>query len=106
MGDASLEELNADIRPGQSSMYASHSSSDYDDIQYKEDMKRFRILALTSEEFEDPDPKNSSGPADRRKSMSSDCSAATSEYGQNPSGSSSEGSPSHEMKSRTKNSYG
>lgn len=127
-GDATLEELNDGVRPGQSSVYASYSSSDYDDGQYKEDMRRFRKLALTSEEFAASSSSSGGGgggagrgdlpPPHRRSSggrsgaggreyVSSDCSGATSEYGQNPSGSSSEAVPSGEMEAgRTNNSDG
>ncbi|KAL5161144.1 Proline-rich receptor-like protein kinase PERK1 [Glycine soja] len=73
-GDVSLADLNEGIRPGHSTMYSSHESSDYDTAQYKEDMKKFRKMALGTQEY----------------GASSEYSAATSEYGLNPSGSSSE----------------
>ncbi|KAK7272694.1 hypothetical protein RJT34_29466 [Clitoria ternatea] len=73
-GDVSLADLNEGIRPGHSTMYSSHESSDYDTTQYKEDMKKFRKMALGTQEY----------------GASSEYSAATSEYGLNPSGSSSE----------------
>ncbi|KAK7314469.1 hypothetical protein VNO77_32994 [Canavalia gladiata] len=73
-GDVSLADLNEGIRPGHSTMYSSHESSDYDTVQYKEDMKKFRKMALGTQEY----------------GASSEYSAATSEYGLNPSGSSSE----------------
>ncbi|CAA6661012.1 unnamed protein product [Spirodela intermedia] len=128
-GDATLEELNYGVRPGQSSMYGSYSSSEYDDGQYKEDMKRFRMLALTSEEFAASSSSSGGGgaggtgggdlPPPRRRNgggrsraaaqeyVSSDCSGATSEYDQNPSGSSSEAVPLQEIEAgRTRNSDG
>ena len=74
-GDASLENLNDGVAPGHSSVY---DSSDYDTNQYNEDMKKFRRLL------------------DSRDHSTSEYSAPTSEYGQNPSVSSSEGH-THEM---------
>lgn len=73
-GDVSLSDLNEGIRPGHSTVYSSHESSDYDTSQYKEDMKKFRKMALGTQDY----------------GASSEYSAATSEYGLNPSGSSSE----------------
>ncbi|KAL0905858.1 hypothetical protein M5K25_024303 [Dendrobium thyrsiflorum] len=73
-GDASLEDLNEGVKPGHSSVYGSHVSSDYDAMQYNEDMKKFRKMAFASQGYE-----------------SSVYSAPTSEYGQIPSTSSSEG---------------
>ncbi|KAG0491865.1 hypothetical protein HPP92_005263 [Vanilla planifolia] len=49
-GDASLEDLNEGVKPGHSSAFGSYTSSDYDTMQYKEDMKRFRKIALGSQE--------------------------------------------------------
>lgn len=80
-GDVSLSDLNEGIRPGQSSMYSSHGSSDYDTNQYNEDMKRFRKMAMGSTEY----------------GASSEDSNPTSEYGLNPSGSSGEGQTTREM---------
>ncbi|XP_057768141.1 proline-rich receptor-like protein kinase PERK1 [Salvia miltiorrhiza] len=73
-GDVSLSDLNEGIRPGHSTVYSSHGSSDYDTTQYNEDMIKFRKMALGSQEY------GSSGLY----------SNPTSEYGLNPSGSSSE----------------
>ncbi|KAB2609924.1 proline-rich receptor-like protein kinase PERK1 [Pyrus ussuriensis x Pyrus communis] len=72
-GDVSLSDLNEGIQPGQSNVYSSYGSSDYDSSQYKEDMKKFRKMALGSQEY----------------GASSEYSAPTSEYGLYPSGSSS-----------------
>ncbi|KAK9697673.1 hypothetical protein RND81_08G053000 [Saponaria officinalis] len=72
-GEVSLSDLNEGVKPGQSSMYSSHGSSDYDTGQYKEDMKKFRQVALASQDY-----------------GSSEYGATTSEYGLNPSGSSTE----------------
>ncbi|GAA0162285.1 transmembrane signal receptor [Lithospermum erythrorhizon] len=92
-GDASLSDLNEGIRPGQSSMYSSHGSSDYDTVQYNEDMKKFRKIALGTQEYASSE-YSGGGP--------------TSEYGLNPSGSSSEGQTTRdmEMSRRTKDSRG
>ncbi|XP_054810798.1 proline-rich receptor-like protein kinase PERK4 [Prosopis cineraria] len=49
-GDVSLEDLN-DTRAGHSHLLASSSSSDYDSSAYQADMKRFRQIALASQEF-------------------------------------------------------
>ncbi|KAH9613860.1 hypothetical protein KSS87_013091 [Heliosperma pusillum] len=73
-GEVSLSDLNEGMRPGQSSMYSSYGSSDYESGQYKEDMKRFRQVALASQDY-----------------GSSEYGGTTSEYGMYPSGSSSEG---------------
>ncbi|KAL3535748.1 hypothetical protein ACH5RR_004209 [Cinchona calisaya] len=79
-GDVSLSDLNEGIRPGHSTVYSSHGSSDYDTAQYNEDMKKFRKMALQSKEY-----------------GSSEYSGPTSEYGLNPSGSSSEGQTTREL---------
>lgn len=73
-GNMPLEDLNEGIRPGHSTIYGSHDSSDYDTLQYKEDLNKFRKMALEGQE------NNSSG-----------CSGPTSDFGHHPSGSSSEG---------------
>lgn len=76
----SLDDLNEGVMPGHSSMYG--SSTDYDRGQYSEDMRRFRKLALGSQDY-----------------PTSEYSAPTSQYGLNQSASSSEGYPSREMES-------
>lgn len=76
-GEASLSDLNEGVKPGHSSIY---SSSDYDSGQYRDDMKRFRQMALGSQEY-----------------GSSEYGGTTSEYGVNPSGSSSESQRTREM---------
>ncbi|XP_030498949.2 proline-rich receptor-like protein kinase PERK4 [Cannabis sativa] len=50
-GDVSLDDLNEGVRPGYSSIYTSSESSDYDASAYNADMKRFRKMALTSQEY-------------------------------------------------------
>ncbi|KAK9060768.1 hypothetical protein SSX86_021474 [Deinandra increscens subsp. villosa] len=79
-GDVSLSDLNEGIRPGQSSVFGSHGSSDYDTAQYNEDMVKFRKMALGTQEY-----------------ASSEYSRPTSEYGVYPSGSSSEAQDTREM---------
>ncbi|KAL6624709.1 hypothetical protein ACP70R_032030 [Stipagrostis hirtigluma subsp. patula] len=79
-GDVSLEDLNEGVRPGHSRFFGSYSSSDYDSGQYNEDMKKFRKMAFNNNNY-----------------TSSQYSAPTSEYGQIPSASSSEGQQTQEM---------
>ncbi|KAL2479758.1 Proline-rich receptor-like protein kinase PERK1 [Abeliophyllum distichum] len=86
-GDVSLSDLNEGIRPGHSTMYSSHGSSDYDAAQYNEDLKKFRKMALDSKNYTSSDQYSN----------------PTSEYGLYPSGSSSEGQHTREMEmGRTK----
>ena len=75
-GDVSLDDLNEGVRPGHSRFMGSYSSSasDYDTNQYNEDLKKFRKMALGGSGLQ-----SSSGQT------------PTSEYGQNPSVSSSDG---------------
>lgn len=73
-GNISLDNLNEGIIPGHSTVYSSCGSSDYDTSQFNEDMKKFRKLALESQE------QSTSGH-----------SGLTSEYSLHPSGSNSEG---------------
>lgn len=82
-GEASLSDLNEGIRPGHSSVYSSYGSSDYDTAQYNEDLKKFRKMALASQEY------------------GSEYSEPTSEYGLYPSGSSGDGQTTREMEVRT-----
>ncbi|KAH0943411.1 hypothetical protein HID58_003048 [Brassica napus] len=71
-GDASLDDLN-EAKPGQSALFGRGSSSDYDSGSYTADMKKFRKVALDSQEY----------------GASSEY-GNTSEYGLDPSSSSSE----------------
>ncbi|CAH2036478.1 unnamed protein product [Thlaspi arvense] len=72
-GNISLDDLTEGVAPGDSTMYSLDGSSDYSSTQYKEDLKRFKKMALESKTF-----------------GSSECSGlTTSDNGQNPSGSSS-----------------
>ncbi|KAE8735395.1 Proline-rich receptor-like protein kinase PERK1 [Hibiscus syriacus] len=85
-GDASLSDLNEGMKPGQSSVYSSYESSEYDTSQYNEDMKRFRRMAL--------------GTGTEEYAASNEYSEPTSEYGLYPSGSSNEGRTTREMEMR------
>ncbi|CAN1177607.1 Proline-rich receptor-like protein kinase PERK1 [Linum perenne] len=85
-GDVSLADLNEGIKPGHSRVYGSYESSDYDTNQYNEDMKKFRKMALGSQEY-GGGSEYSTGPP-------------TSDYGMYPSGSSSEGQTTREMEMR------
>nr|GME15881.1 proline-rich receptor-like protein kinase PERK1 [Ipomoea batatas] len=80
-GDVSLSDLNEGIAPGHSTTYSSYGSSDYDTVQYNEDMRKFRKMALGSREY------GSTG----------QYSNPTSEFGLNPSSSSSDGQNTGEM---------
>lgn len=85
-GNIALDDLNEGLRPGHSAVYSSYGSADYDNTQYKEDLKKFRKMALDVESQEH---------------NSSDYSGPTSDFGHQPSGSSSEGQrTSQEMWSR------
>lgn len=82
-GDVSLEALNEGVKPGQSTFFNSSGSSDYDNSSYSADMRKFRQMALGSTEF-----------------GSTGYSGLTSEYGLNPSSSSSDTDLSREIASR------
>lgn len=79
-GDASLDDLNEGVKPGHSSAYGSYASSDYDAMQYSEDMRKFRKMAFLSESY-----------------GSSGSSAPTTVPSQIPSSSSSEGRQTRAM---------
>ncbi|WVZ25070.1 hypothetical protein V8G54_003614 [Vigna mungo] len=49
-GNISLEDLNEGSAPGHSRVFGSFEGSSYDSVQYSEDMKNFRKLALESQE--------------------------------------------------------
>ncbi|GAB2225278.1 hypothetical protein Droror1_Dr00006069 [Drosera rotundifolia] len=78
-GHVSLSDLNEGIRPLQSTMHSSFGSSDYDTNQYNEELQKFRKTAFAS----------------REHGSSEYGGGTTSEYGLNPSGSSSEAQTSH-----------
>ncbi|RWV83878.1 hypothetical protein GW17_00054454 [Ensete ventricosum] len=65
------QDLNEGVKPGQSTVF--NSSSDYDSASYSSNMRRFRKLALESDDY------------------SNEFSGAASDYGLNPSESGSSG---------------
>ncbi|KAD6794595.1 hypothetical protein R6Q59_021433 [Mikania micrantha] len=71
-GNLPLEELDEGIKPGHK-LNGSHESSDFDKAQYREQLRKFQKMAFESQ------------------NNSSVWSAPTSNFGQQPSGSSSEG---------------
>ncbi|KAF8406423.1 hypothetical protein HHK36_008510 [Tetracentron sinense] len=71
-GEVSLEVLNDGVKPGQSSVFTSSGSLEYNAGSYNTDMKKFRKMAMPSQEYGSSDYD------------------ATSEYGLNPSSSSDE----------------
>ncbi|XP_054778688.1 proline-rich receptor-like protein kinase PERK7 [Prosopis cineraria] len=79
-GDVSLDDLSEGVKPGQSSIFT-NSSMEYDASTYSADMKKFRKLALDS-------------------GYASSEFGQTSEYGLNPSSSSSEEHSSEYGKSK------
>lgn len=68
-GNISLDDLNEGVTPGHSTVF-----TDYNTGQYKEDLRKFQKLALESQE-----------------QGSSECSGPSSDFGQHPSASGSEG---------------
>ncbi|WCJ40754.1 Protein kinase superfamily protein [Euphorbia peplus] len=73
-GSIPLDDLNEGLTPGHSTVFSSYGSIDYNSMQYKEDLKKFRKIALESQEH-----------------GSSEFSGVTSDYGMQPSSSSTEG---------------
>ncbi|KAK9923354.1 hypothetical protein M0R45_031778 [Rubus argutus] len=61
-GNLSPDELNEGVIPGQSMVYSSSGSTQYSTREYKEDMKKFRKLALESQE-QDQGTSEKSGPS-------------------------------------------
>ncbi|XP_010488565.1 PREDICTED: proline-rich receptor-like protein kinase PERK1 [Camelina sativa] len=81
-GNVSLSDLNEGMRPGHSNVYSSYGgSTDYDTSQYNDDMKKFRKMALGTQDY----------------GTTGEYSNPTSDYGLYPSGSSSEGQATREM---------
>ncbi|BBG98989.1 proline extensin-like receptor kinase 1, partial [Prunus dulcis] len=73
-GNHSPDELNEGVIPGHSKIYSSYGSSDYNTREYKEDLQKFRKLALESQEQEQG-TSGISGPSsefDQHQSASSD----------------------------------
>lgn len=68
-GDVSLDDLNEGVKPGQSSVFGSaNGSSDYDSSAYNADMKRFREVALSSQDFGSSGGTSSSNSRDMGRS--------------------------------------
>ncbi|PQM35191.1 proline-rich receptor-like protein kinase PERK1 [Prunus yedoensis var. nudiflora] len=61
-GNLSPDELNEGVIPGHSTIYSFYGSSDYNTSEYKEDLQKFRKLALESQEQEQGTSGNS-GPS-------------------------------------------
>ncbi|XP_010545704.1 PREDICTED: proline-rich receptor-like protein kinase PERK15 [Tarenaya hassleriana] len=73
-GNMSIDDLTEGSAPGHSTIYSMDGSEDYSSAQYKEDLQKFKKMALESQTF-----------------GSSEFSGVTSDNGQNPSASSTEG---------------
>lgn len=73
-GDVSLEDLNEGVKPGQSSYFGSSSENNHDVGSYSANMRKFRKIALDSQDY---------GSSEY---------GATSEYGLDPSSSSDDSS--------------
>ncbi|XP_024932879.3 proline-rich receptor-like protein kinase PERK4 [Ziziphus jujuba] len=50
-GDVSMDEINDGVKPGHTAFFPSSSSSEYDTNAYNADMKKFRQMALSSQDF-------------------------------------------------------
>lgn len=73
-GNLSLDDLNEGIKPGHSRAFGSYESTDYDSSQYKQDLEKFRKMALESQQYV---TSESSGPSTEsalhQSVSSSDC---------------------------------
>ncbi|XP_010548337.1 PREDICTED: proline-rich receptor-like protein kinase PERK4 [Tarenaya hassleriana] len=54
-GEVSLDDLSEGVKPGHSNVYGSGTSSEYSQTAYQADMKKFRQMALSSQEFMNSD---------------------------------------------------
>ncbi|KAL0702789.1 hypothetical protein Bca4012_058911 [Brassica carinata] len=69
-GEMSLDALNEGVKPGNSNVYGtSGTSSDYSKTSYNADMKKFRHVALSSQEFQSSEGEGSSS-TDSRETKS------------------------------------
>ncbi|CAA7022169.1 unnamed protein product [Microthlaspi erraticum] len=68
-GEVSLDALNEGVKPGQSNIYglAAGTSSDYSQTSYNADMKKFRQIALSSQEFQSSEGGEGSSSSDSRE---------------------------------------
>ncbi|PPS13138.1 hypothetical protein GOBAR_AA07504 [Gossypium barbadense] len=55
-GNSSLDDLNEGVKPGHSSVYALGGTTDYSKSSYDADMKKFRELALSSQDMSESNP--------------------------------------------------
>ncbi|KAB2008478.1 hypothetical protein E1A91_D10G106000v1 [Gossypium mustelinum] len=55
-GNSSLDDLNEGVKPGHSSIYALGGTTDYSKSSYDADMKKFRELALSSQDMSESNP--------------------------------------------------
>ncbi|KAH0909236.1 hypothetical protein HID58_032557 [Brassica napus] len=63
-GEVSLDVLYEGVKPGHSNIYgASGTSSDYSQTSYNADMKKFRQIALSSQDFQSSEGEGSSNKA-------------------------------------------
>lgn len=59
-GEMSLDALNESVKPGNSKVYGtSGTSTDYSQTSYNADMKKFRHVALSSQEFQSSEAEGS-----------------------------------------------
>lgn len=76
-GNMPLDDLNDGMTPGESSFYKSHESSDYDNSisnsnsNYKDDLKKFKRLALESQTHNNCESSGPTSDNDLRQSVSS-----------------------------------
>lgn len=85
-GDSSLDDLNEGVKPGQSAIYNPNGGTEmYDTHAYNADMMKFKKMVMASGEFNSSEYGN------------------TSEYGLNPSVSSSGSDYSREMDKASRN---
>lgn len=67
----SLDALNEGVKPGNSNVYGtSGTSSDYSQTSYNADMKKFRHIALSSQEFQSSEGGEGSSSTDSRETKS------------------------------------
>lgn len=57
-GNSSLDDLNDGVKPGHSSIYSMGGTSDYSKSSYEADMKKFRELALSSQDMSESNPQS------------------------------------------------
>lgn len=61
-GEVSLDVLYEGVKPGHSNIYGtSGTSSEYSQTSYNADMKKFRQMALSTQDFQSSEGEGSSG---------------------------------------------